>query len=124
MDRRAVAIAAALIVAPFMAIADGLPSRPQAPISAPCCEQAPAVWTGIYVGPHIGGAWANPSWSFPFAETFNTAAGETFSLSSSGAVWGGHIGVNYQMSRFLVGVEVGYAETRLGGAVTRASPGP
>jgi opacity protein-like surface antigen len=52
-------------------------------------------------------------------ESFSTIPGEAFSPSASGAIWGGHIGINYQFHGFLVaGVEVGYAGTWFGSKTT------
>jgi opacity protein-like surface antigen len=81
------------------------------------------VWTGIYIGTNIGGAWSDPNWSFPFVESFNTAAGQNFTASSSGLLWGGQLGLNYQFhEHFLFGVEATYAGSRMSGMVTGAFP--
>jgi len=121
MNGRALALAMAVVAAPLGAYADGMPPPAAPAVAAPCCEVAP-IWTGVYIGTHLGGAWSDPSWTFPFAETFNTAAGQSFSSSASGAVWGGHIGANYQFNRFLIGVEVSYAGSRLTNSVIGPLP--
>ena len=120
---RTLAVAAAIMAAPLAASADGPPpSRPLPPATAAyCCEQ-PAVWTGFYIGTHIGAAWSDPDWGFPFVESFNTAAGQNFSTSASGLLWGGHLGLNYQINRFLIGAEVSYAGNRLSSLVTGPFP--
>lgn len=119
MTGRMLAVAALLALAPLAAQADGLPpSAPPPPPVAYCCE-APPVWTGLYIGTNIGGAWSDPNWSFPFVETFNTAAGQNFTASTSGLLWGGQLGLNYQFHQhFLVGAEVTYAGSRMSGIVT------
>jgi opacity protein-like surface antigen len=55
---------------------------------------------------------------FPFAEAFTTAAGQSFSPSASGAIWGGHLGVNYQIRHFVIGAEASYAGGRLSESIT------
>jgi outer membrane immunogenic protein len=110
---RALGVAAALIIGPSLASADALPPPPPPVTPTYCCEQALPVWTGFYLGTNIGGAWSDPSWHFPFVEAFNTAAGQSFSPSASGWIWGGHLGVNYQIHHFLIGAEASYAGNRL-----------
>jgi len=116
MSLRALAFAAAVATAPLSASADEPPPTrlPPPQIATYCCEQTPAVWTGVYIGTNIGGAWSDASWRFPFAEAFSTAPGEHFSSSPSGWIWGGHLGVNYQIHRFVIGAEASYAGTRVG----------
>ena len=121
MNGRALALAIAVVAAPLGAYADGMPPTVAPAVAAPCCEAAP-IWTGVYIGTHLGGAWTDPSWTFPFVETFNTATGQSFSSSASGAVWGGHVGANYQLHHFLIGVEVSYAGSRLRNSVLGPFP--
>jgi outer membrane immunogenic protein len=118
MHIRALAAAAAAFVIITAAQADGPPPGPPPPVAVACCEP-PALWTGVYLGTHVGGAWSDPTWSFPFVESFSTGPGQSFSPSASGAIWGGHLGINYQFHRFLlVGAEVGYAGNRLSANTT------
>jgi outer membrane immunogenic protein len=113
MHIRALAAAAAAFVITTAARADGPPPGPPSPVAVACCE-SPPLWTGVYLGTHIGGAWSDPTWSFPFAESFTTVPGQNFSPSASGAIWGGHLGYNYQFNHhLLLGAEVGYAGNRL-----------
>ena len=66
MDSRTLAVVAGLIASPAVALADGLPPPPPPPVAATyCCEQAPPVWSGFYIGTNIGGAWNDPHWRFP-----------------------------------------------------------
>jgi opacity protein-like surface antigen len=110
MDSRTLAVVAGLIASPAVALADGLPPPPPPPVAATyCCEQAPPVWSGFYIGTNIGGAWNDPHWRFPFVEAFNTAAGQGFSESEGDWIWGGHLGLNYQVHRFVFGAEASYA---------------
>jgi outer membrane immunogenic protein len=118
MHIRALAAAAAALVITTAAQADGPPPGPPPPVAVQCCAP-PALWTGVYLGTHIGGGWSDPTWSFPFAEFFSAIPGESFSPSASGAIWGGHIGINYQFHGFLVaGAEVGYAGSWFGSKTT------
>jgi outer membrane immunogenic protein len=110
MYSRALAVVAGLIVAPAVAIADGLPQPPPPPVAVGyCCEQVRPVWSGLYIGTNIGGIWSDPNWRFPFAEAFNTTPGQSFSSSDGEWIWGGHLGLNYQVHRFVIGAEVSYA---------------
>jgi len=112
--------AVVLAVAPLAAQADGSRPAPGAAPAAGCCEYVPAPdWTGYYVGFQVGGVWSDRHWSFPFAESFNTLAGQGFSHSGDGAVFGGQIGINYQFNHILVGAEftgawTGLDDTRIG----------
>jgi outer membrane immunogenic protein len=69
-------------------------ARPTAPAPAPWA------WTGFYVGAQIG--WAH-------IDDGQTLASPTFALpvnsSGSGVVGGGHVGFNYQVNRFVLGIE-------------------
>jgi len=119
MNVRLLTAAVALGLAPLAAKADGMPSAPT-PVAANCCAYVPPPdWSGVYAGLHLGGAWSDRNWSFPFAESFNTLAGQGFSLSADGAIFGGHVGFNYQIGYILVGGEATAAindleETRIG----------
>jgi outer membrane immunogenic protein len=119
MNVRLLTATVALGLAPLAAMADGLPSAP-APVAANCCAYVPPPdWSGYYIGFHLGGAWSDRNWTFPFAENFNTLPGQGFSLSADGAVAGVHLGFNYQFGYVLVGAEVTGAytdleETRIG----------
>ena len=113
MHIRALAAAAVALVITTAAQADGPPPAPPPPVAVACCE-AP-LWTGVYLGTHVGGAWSDPTWSFPFPQSFSTIPGQNFSPSAGGALGGGHVGINYQFHGFLVvGAELGYAGNQLG----------
>jgi outer membrane immunogenic protein len=121
MNVRLLTAAAALGVAPLAANADGLPPAPApAPAAGYCCAYVPVPdWTGFYAGLQLGGVWSVRHWSFPFAESFNTLAGQSFSHSGDGAIFGGQIGINYQINHILVGAELtgawtGLDDTRIG----------
>ena len=119
MNLRALGLAVALMASPAAARADAPPRAVPPPPMVACCDAAPSEWTGLYVGIHAGGAWSDPSWTFPFVESFNTAAGQGFTTSAQGALLGGHLGLNYQLHRyFLIGAEVSWADSRLSDTVT------
>ena len=52
-------------------------------------------WTGFYVGVNAGYGWGTSQWSGP----------ANFSLSPNGWLAGGTLGYNYQMGRFVLGIE-------------------
>ena len=120
MNVRLLTTVVVLGVAPLAAHADGFRPAPGSAPAAGCCEYVPAPdWTGYYIGFQVGGVWSDRHWSFPFAESFNTLAGQGFSHSGDGAAFGGQLGINYQISHILVGVELtgawsGLDDTRIG----------
>jgi outer membrane immunogenic protein len=124
MNIRALAVIAALVAIPGAANADGLPAPPPPPVAAPDCCAPVALWTGVYVGGHGGGAWGDPTWTFPTITTFNSAPGQSFSISADGAIAGGQVGVNYQFHpHLLIGAEASYAGSRFSNVFTGAIPG-
>jgi outer membrane immunogenic protein len=95
MFRKFSMASAVLMVATGSALAADLPSRREPPVYIP--PPPLFTWTGVYVGGQIGYGWANNSIS-------STLGG--FSSSSTGGVVGGaHIGYNYQINQFVVGLE-------------------
>ncbi len=89
----------------------------KAPVAAPVYD-----WTGLYIGGHAGyglaidkhtAVTANPD--FPAGFAFNTA-------NIEGAIWGGQIGFNYQISRWVFGIEGEYSRTNITGDTTTFSP--
>jgi outer membrane immunogenic protein len=74
-------------------------------------------WTGCYIGGSIGGGYA---WNTN-TNTVNTSAfgdlapGQGFAQSSSGFVGGGQVGCNYQLARFVVGLEGSYLGANIKG---------
>ena len=120
MNARLLTAAVALTIGPLAAHADGLPpERAPAPVAAYCCEYVPIPdWTGVYAGIHGGAAWSSSRWTSPFVENFNTAAGQGFPISSEGTVLGGHLGINYQFWRVVIGAEASYTFGGLSDTVT------
>jgi len=70
-------------------------------------------WTGCYLGAHVGGAWQQKDATDPvllvqdgILGPGNTVGTTTASLNSTGAVYGGQIGCDYQFApSWVVGVE-------------------
>jgi outer membrane immunogenic protein len=86
----------ALLGAPGFALAADLPSH-QAPL--PVFVPPPIfTWTGVYIGGQIGYGWGNDRMSVP---AFFAAP----TTSPEGVVGGAHIGYNYQVNQFVLGVE-------------------
>ena len=91
------------------AFAADLPYRSPPPVYLP----PPPIftWTGIYIGGQIGYAWSNGSNNFNGFDPFfnggqgvflNSAAGGT----PNGVIGGGHVGYNYQINQWVLGLEV------------------
>jgi outer membrane immunogenic protein len=100
--------------ASFVAIGVGsvcaadLASRPyKAPMTSPIYD-----WSGFYVGLNAGAGWAQNDHSdlTPGGGFFTNGPGGTFGgtqrINSSGALYGGHVGYNWQMSNIVLGLEV------------------
>jgi outer membrane immunogenic protein len=102
--------AAALSLAALGTLAiTGLASAADMPLKAPP-PPPPQVfsWTGFYFGGHVGGAWDSDQWQFLPANTFT----HNHADSMFGGFQGGY---NYQISRFVVGVEGDVSATDLVG---------
>jgi outer membrane immunogenic protein len=85
-----------------------LPSAPRLAPVVPIAY-APEVynWSGFYIGGHLGGGFADSSWSDAF-----TGASDTF--SKTGFLGGGQVGVNAQFNALVVGLEGDFSWTGLG----------
>ncbi len=68
------------------------------PFKAPA-SSAPFNWSGFYVGINGGYGWAKSSWTDPVAAT------TTGDFNLTGAMAGGTVGYNLQMSQIVVGFE-------------------
>ena len=102
MVRSIVLAAVSSVALGSVAVAADLPSTKGPPVYAP----PPAVfsWTGAYVGGQVGYEWGQTSFSVfnPFTGTFT---GGFPGYTERGIVGGGHVGYNYQISQFVIGVE-------------------
>jgi outer membrane immunogenic protein len=64
-------------------------------------------WTGCYVGGNGGGLWAHKRWVDD--DQLSTAFGQTrFDHTTSGGMGGGQVGCDYQMGRWVFGIEGSY----------------
>ena len=106
-----------LVLAGAALIAMSLPSfAADLPAKAPILAPAPIFsWTGLYVGGHIGGTWADVTW----VNTANTtlfgdlSAGNGFSQSDSAIFGGAHVGYNWQVNNIVFGLEGSISGTGL-----------
>ena len=65
-------------------------------------------WSGFYVGGDIGGGWGHHDRSV-------VPPGFQNSYDSSGFIGGGHLGYNYQISSFVLGIETDFNGTTIKG---------
>ncbi len=105
MRNRLLASAAIMALSMGTAFAADLPSRKDAPVYV-----EPAFsWTGFYLGAHVGGDFGSSSWTDPNGNLPGppeTSSNFNNKLSTSGFIYGGQIGYNYEFaSKFLLGVE-------------------
>jgi outer membrane immunogenic protein len=100
------AVAACTAVCVCSAEAADLPMAPRPAPVAPVAY-APQVynWTGFYLGGHLGGGFANSSWSDPITGANN----DTF--NKSGFLGGGQVGANVQFNWLVVGLEGDFSWT-------------
>jgi outer membrane immunogenic protein len=123
------ALAAATIAG--SAFAADLPSRKGPPVYVP---PPPPLWTGLYGGLNVGGAWTSNSHPNDWTPFVDSGTGDLFFFpsltsrsNSSGGLGGGQIGYNYQFSSFVIGAEAdiqgsGMSNSNDGGFVTLFSP--
>ena len=76
---------------------------------------APYDWSGFYIGANAGVASSRFNWFFTDDPTAPGPAGNEGAHSSTGAVAGGQIGYNWQMSSWVFGVEAQGDWTKLKG---------
>jgi outer membrane immunogenic protein len=103
------ALVAAMAGPAFAADLPSIKAPPPAPVYIP-----PAfTWTGFYIGADIGGVWTNLSdndyWNAGLFNNYYNHIGR----NNSGVFGGGHIGANYQINQFVIGVEGSFAGTSL-----------
>ena len=99
MLKRILTVTTALFALGGAAYAADLPSRSAPPVYVP----PPPIftWTGVYLGGQIGYQWGKSS-------TGLTAAGGTLGepgYSPNGVIGGAHIGYNWQVAQFVLGLE-------------------
>ena len=73
-------------------------------------DASPARWSGVFAGLHAGYGRSSTNWGFPFFEYYNTAPGESFSIDPKGAFAGGHLLLNRQFGRVVLGAEGAFSK--------------
>jgi outer membrane immunogenic protein len=91
------ALAVSLLAVPVIAHAADM--RPAPPVAA-YMPPPPFSWTGFYVGANVGAGW-------PQGNVTDSFFGRTYGNSNNNAAFlgGGQIGANYQINRFVIGIE-------------------
>ncbi|MEJ2228478.1 MAG: outer membrane beta-barrel protein [Alphaproteobacteria bacterium] len=84
----------------------------------PAYESFPAtIWTGLYVGGHVGGAWGDVD--VTDVNELNTIDPHAnVSISTSGLLYGGQIGYNKQRGNIVYGVEADIGYMNLDGSAS------
>ncbi len=112
MKKIVLCVCALLAHAVTGAIADELPDRLPTYSAYVSPSVTKELWTGLYVGINGGYSWINSSVSYAPADPAATRATSSGIPSSSyrmsGALAGGQIGYDLQLSTFLLGVEADY----------------
>jgi outer membrane immunogenic protein len=103
MIRKFFVSAATLAVMTGGALAADLPNTKGPPMFAP---PPPPVfsWTGLYVGGQVGYQWGRSDPNLVLVPG-NIPVGVSTAYNDQGIVGGGHIGYNYQISQFVIGIE-------------------
>jgi outer membrane immunogenic protein len=105
MFRKSLLSTAALAVLGGSAFAADLPSRSAPPVYMPPPPPPIFSWTGVYIGGQIGYEWGQSSGAI-FPTGTGPASGASLGTNNpSGVTGGAHIGYNYQINHFVVGVE-------------------
>jgi outer membrane immunogenic protein len=100
---------AALIAGPAVAADLSVPMY-KAPLPMPMFS-----WTGCYIGGNVGGgyAWTENTNAVRTAAFGDFDPGQGYANNASGFAGGGQLGCNYQVSRFVIGVEGSYLWTNI-----------
>ncbi len=117
-------IAAVTMIAAFAsvpALAADIPERVAAPAPAPIVSAMP-LWTGFYVGGHLG--WVSHNGNMTAFTPWNGFAGfPVGGLKKSGLLGGMQAGYNYQMGAFVLGLEGDFSVVNAGGWSAINPPG-
>lgn len=81
----------------------------KAPIGKAAPAQPAYNWTGLYFGPYLGADWGYTNWTF-------TDDGGTTAPRFAGLLGGGEIGYNYQVGKWVFGIESDAGATNARGA--------
>jgi len=83
-------------------------------VYAPVVAPVPYSWTGFYIGLNGGGAFGNSNF-------LDSVLGNSGSFNVSGGMVGGTVGANYQIGRFVLGIEGDGDWQNLDGTTTSGS---
>ena len=110
--------AVALVGMSDLAAANGYRRAPEA--------YAPAIsynWSGFYVGAHLGGAWADADQSYSITDHY-VPAGSSVNFDMANWLAGGHIGLQHQFDRWVLGAELSLAHVDLEERITSPFASP
>ena len=116
------ALVSAIALTGSAAFAADLPSRAPPPVYLP----PPPVftWTGIYIGGQVGYAWSSGNFKFfgvdPISGIAFSASGDP---NPNGVIGGGHVGYQYQINQWVLGIEGSVDGTSLSKTAVVALPG-
>jgi outer membrane immunogenic protein len=118
---------AAVAVFGFASVA----SAADMPVKAPVYRApvyVPYNWTGFYIGGNIGGGWSNTNLTNTVSDGAiawpDLAPGQGISYNHSGVVGGGQIGVNFQSSSWVYGLELLVSAANIKATVQNPYTGP
>jgi outer membrane immunogenic protein len=80
-------------------------------------------WSGFYVGAHLGGAWSDADQTYPITDHY-VPAGSAVSYGMESWLAGGHIGLQHQFGRWVVGGEVSWSALDLKERITSPFASP
>jgi outer membrane immunogenic protein len=110
--KRAIALGVGVLALAGMSLpsaAADLRTPPPAPVMAPVPLYN---WSGLYIGGHIGGLWADKDWTdVTFGVPFDDGSSDV-----SGFLAGGQIGFNWQAANWVFGVEFDASWTNADGS--------
>ncbi|HVR55405.1 MAG TPA: outer membrane beta-barrel protein [Pseudolabrys sp.] len=93
----------------------GAASAADMPLKAPMVPSAPG-WTGLYLGAHGGVAWLDASQAVTGPiniTTCSTVPGARCDVDTTGAIFGGQVGYNWQSQNWVFGIEADASGTSL-----------
>ena len=99
-----VAAAGGLSVAAGAALADGMPGAPKYQTYRGCAN-----WAGVYVGGHVGAAWAKTDWLWINDNYFDLAPGDRSKIDPFSYIGGFHGGIQHQLGCWVAGFEATYS---------------
>jgi outer membrane immunogenic protein len=102
------------------AFAADLPSRAPPPVYLP----PPPIftWTGIYIGGQVGYAWGTGANRFNGLLPDGTIIATSVGGTPNGVIGGGHVGFNYQINQWVIGLEGSVDGTSLSNTAVAAFP--